>query len=344
MNIRGFFVFLTFISLINSNIVFGKEIFKILAFSGYADKDWVLQFEKLTNTKVEVTIIDTDDQLFEKISQNHGQYFDVFSANTAELQRYIDVGIASPINIKNIPNIKNQLPRFQHVEKISGIMRNSNVYAIPYTYSEMGLIYDRKQFKTPPITMAEMWNPKFRGKILIYDGSVHNFSFTALLLGIQNPFKLSEANFYNVIKKLDDLRENEPRFYISPDEGSKKFIDNNLALMFGNFGQQQVKKLQADGANVGYVIPKEGALAWLDCWIITSLTKNRELAEKWINFSLSKKISSELNKRQNLANTLMKTKIKNNDKIVWLEPVENNEKRVKNWKRIRNDKARLQQN
>ncbi len=39
--------------------------------------------------------------------------------------------------------------------------------------------------------------------------------------------------------------------------------------MFANYGSQQVQLLKAAGLNVGYVVPKEGALAWLDCWAIT---------------------------------------------------------------------------
>lgn len=320
------------------------DTLRVLAFSGYADRDWVVQFEKMNKATVEVTIIDSDDELRSKMGRNQGQDFDVFATNTAELQDFIDKGIASPIALEKIPNTKNQLSRFQALERAPGIMRDGKTYAIPYTYSEMGLIYDRKQFKQPPTTMADMWNPKFKGKVLLYDGSGHNFSLTALVLGIKNPFVLSDDDMVRVIKKLVELRANDPLFYESPEQGTKEFIENKVALMFGNFGTQQVKKLRDAGADVGYIIPSEGALAWLDCWAISSQAKNRALAEAWINFTLSKAISTELSKRQQLANTLTKASLTAQDKILWLEPVENAEKRSESWNRIRKDKARAKNN
>jgi putative spermidine/putrescine transport system substrate-binding protein len=336
-----FLLFFIFLFAINSNILFAKETLRILAWAGYADQDWVAEFEKMTNSTVEVTIINTDDDLWLKLNKNHGQDYDVFTANTAELQRYIDNKIASPINLNHIPNTKNQLARFQKLEKSPQLMRDNLTYAIPFTYSEMGLIYNRKLLQKPPTTMGDLWDPKYKGKILLYDGTVHNFSYTALVLGIKNPFQLSENDYDRVVRKLVNLRDNDPLFYTSPEAGTKKFIENKIALMYGNYGAQQVKQLRAKGANVGYIIPSEGALAWLDCWIVTSPTKARKLANKWINFTLSERISSQLSKRQGLANTLTKVSFKSSDKIVWLEPVENNDKRTNLWNRVRKDNARI---
>ena len=111
--------------------------------------------------------------------------------------------------------------------------------------------------------------------------------------------------------------------------------------MFGNYGSQQVKKLRDAGADIGYVIPKEGALAWLDCWAISRTTRNRSLAEKWINFTLAPAVSGALTQRQDLANTLSKFAIRENDRILWLEAVENSDKRSEQWERVRQNKARI---
>ncbi len=160
-------------------------------------------------------------------------------------------------------------------------------------------------------------------------------------MGVQNPFKLSNAESRQVFNKLIELRNNEPRFYLSPEEGTKIFTEDKMALMFGNFGMQQVKKLQDAGANIGYIVPSEGALAWLDSWIISSATKQRGLAEQWINFAISESVSAEFSKRQGLANTLAEAELAAKDKIYWLEPVESFEERAKMWNRIRMGNERL---
>lgn len=74
--------------------------------------------------------------------------------------------------------------------------------------------------------------------------------------------------------------------------------------MHANYGQQQLKQLRDAGLDVGYVVPKEGALAWLDCWAITRRSTQVALAAEWINYMLDPAVSREFTRRQGLANTL----------------------------------------
>ncbi len=52
------------------------------------------------------------------------------------------------------------------------------------------------------------------------------------------------------------------------EEAATLFSKYDIALLFGNYGTQQLKALREAGADIGYIIPKEGALAWLDCWAV----------------------------------------------------------------------------
>jgi len=311
-----------------------KETLRVLAWPGYADPDVVQAFEQRHNANVTVTFVSTDDELWARGSANGGQDFDVIAVNTAELQRYIDAGLSVPVQVDKIPNTRQQLPRFRQLTAIPGLVHGGKSYAIPYTYSEMGLIYNRKLVDKPPTSMAAMWDPRYRGKVLLYEGSAHNFSITALLMGISDPFHLNDEQFNQVVRKLVTLRDHVYGFYGTPEEGVKQFRSRSTALMFGNYGAQQVRMLKDAGADIGYVVPTEGALAWLDCWAILRGAKDPSLAEAWINYSLSREVSQKLTARQGLANTLEAGFIREQDKIVWLQPVEDAEKRTQFWGRV----------
>jgi putative spermidine/putrescine transport system substrate-binding protein len=221
------------------------------------------------------------------------------------------------------------------LQSIPGISRAGKLYAIPYTYSEMGLIYDRKQVKEPPTSMAAMWDPRYKGRVLAYNGSNHNFSIVALLLGSKTPFEIKHREFKLIVDRLIALRRNVLTFYSLPEESIELFRENSAALMFANYGTQQVEQLRKAGADIGYVIPEEGALAWLDCWAITRGVRNKRLAEEWINFTLEKDVSSALTKRQGLANTVEpETSTDSSNRLIWLEPVENFNLRAALWDRI----------
>ena len=90
------------------------------------------------------------------------------------------------------------------------------------------------------------------------------------------------------------------------------------------------------GANVAYVNPKEGALAWLDTWAMTSGVQDKELAEKWVDFVLQKNISGALSERTGFGNTVVPTPNANEgDKMVWLEFVEDPLKRADLWNEVK---------
>lgn len=310
------------------------ETLRVLTWPGYADSDLVKLFEKQHGVRVEVSFVSSDEVLRQKISANQGGNFDVFAANTAEMQHYINERLVVPLRLANIPNTAHQLPRFRKLQSIPGITRLGEAYAVPYTYSEMGLIYDRKQLVQAPTSLAAMWDPKYQGRVLAFDTSSHNFSIASLVLG-GNPFRIEDRDFKGVVNHLIALRRNVLTFYTLPEESVELFRHHSAALLFANYGRQQLKLLRDAGADVGYVIPVEGALAWLDCWALTRGVKNKELAESWINFMLEKKVSSELTRRQGLSNTIeVDTEAADADKIIWLEPVEDDKRRAALWGRI----------
>lgn len=332
--------FMRFFSLLLGLVLFpapalAEETLRVLAWPGYADPDLVHTFEQRHKVKVEVTLIGSDDAMWERLSTRQGGDFDVFAVNTAELQRYIDSGISIPLAPADIPNTAKQLPRFRDLSAIPGITRKGVVYAIPYTYSEMGLIYDRKAFQAPPDSFASMWDKRFKGRVLAYQGSEHNFSLAAMVLGLKNPFHIAETDFGRASRHLVELRRNVLSFYSQPEEATELFMQNRIALLFANYGSQQLRMLQKAGADIGYVIPKEGALAWLDCWSVTRGVKNRKLAEAWINYTLEAPVSRALTERQGLPNTLEDTPaVHKADKIIWLQQVEDVAKRASLWDKI----------
>ena len=178
-----------------------EETLRILTWPGYADSDLVQEFAERYGVKVNVSLISSDDSLREKLSVNQGSNYDVFAANTAEIQHYIDQQLVQPLQASAIPNTKRQLWRFRNLQSIPGITQGATTYAIPYTYAEMGLIYDRQQFSSPPDSLASLWDPHYRGKVLAYDGSSHNYSIARLLKG-GAPFQIAEQDFPAVNAKL----------------------------------------------------------------------------------------------------------------------------------------------
>ncbi|WP_367850141.1 PotD/PotF family extracellular solute-binding protein [Rhodoferax sp. WC2427] len=318
------------------------EVLRVLAWPGYADADIVKTFEQRMGCRVEVTMVDSDVNLWQKISLHQAQDFDVFAVNTAELQRYIRQNWVQPIATATLPNLSRQLPRFQNRAAIPGLVHGGKTYAIPYTYAEMGLLYDRGQIKQPPTSITALWDTGLQGKVIAYSAGTHNFALAALSLGLPSPFRLAADQWPQAVDKLIALRRNVGAFYTQPEESLALFKQHHAALLFANFGRQQEVLFRAAGLDVGYTIPKEGALAWLDCWAITRGATNPVLAAAWINYLLEPEPGQVLEQRQGLANTTSASPdYRGDDRLVWLEPVESEERRNLLWSRIvSGDRAR----
>lgn len=312
-----------------------QPLLRVLAWPGYADPDVVKVFEKRTGAKVEVTYIDSDEALWAKLHTNQAADFDLFAVNTAELQRYLQKGLVAEIDPSAIPNLGRQLPRFAQANKIPGIVQGGKRYAVPYTYAEMGLIYDRGQISSPPTSINVLWDPRYLGKVLLYNGGAHNFSLAALSLGYTTPFAIQPTQWAPLIDRLIALRRNALTFYTQLDDSIAQFQSRKVALMFANYGSQQFQQLQAAGANVGYIVPQEGALAWLDCWVITRSAHDSALAHAWINYMLEDHPGQVLVSRQGLSNTTSASPFLGpEDKLLWLQPPADVDRRNLLWDRI----------
>lgn len=313
-----------------------RAVLRVLAWPGYADDDWVSAFENRFHAKVEVTFIDSDEALWARM-HNAVPPFDVLAANTAEIQRYTREGMLAPLDLSLIPNRRHQRPYFRQIGEIRGLVDGPNAYAIPFTYSSMGLIYDRKQVALAPHSMLALWDPRYRGKVLDFNSAQHNFSFAALALGYADPFNLSPAQMRNVARELVRLRRNLLTYYTLPEEATALFVQHHAALMFGNYGTQQVELLRRAGVDVGYTIPDEGALAWLDCWAIVRGSGNQALAYDWINYMLEPAISAQLTQREGLANTVNPAsgaEPREGQHLVWIQRVKSIAQRETLWQRI----------
>ncbi|RWC17212.1 MAG: extracellular solute-binding protein [Mesorhizobium sp.] len=311
---------------------------RILTWDGYADKDWVAQFEKDNNATVEVVFAGSNDEMWAKIQGSQGKDFDIFATAAAGMQRYYEAGLLQPIDLSKIPNHAGQLPQFQDLSKIAGAVHDGKTYLIPYAFSPMTLIYDPAKVNPAPTSWSVMWDPQYKGKVLLYDDGESAFATAAILNGVQTPFHLTDQQFKDAMPKLVDLKHNSASFYTFVQDSVQLAQNNDAPIIFGAYADQQIKALAAGGLNYKQAYPKEGVIAWVDTWAVTSGAKgdSYDLALKWINFVISKKIAAELTEKSGYANSVTSTDtIPAGTKIFWMQPDEDPTKRTDLWNQVK---------
>ena len=319
-----------------SAIAAQAEELRILTWEGYADDQWVQEFEKATGAKVKVSYTGSVDEIFAKMEGSKGTDYDVIAIETSSYKRLYEQKLIQPLDLSKLPNYQNLAPVFQ---KIDAIHFDGKPYAAPYAWGSLPLIYDKKVFPTPPDSWNVLWDPKYGGHVLVMDDANNEISNMALVLGYKDPFNLTDEQFDAVKRKLIEQKSTVLSYYAGFDDGISIFAQNEGALMF-SMGEPQVQMLQKKGVDAGMTIPKEGAIGWIDCWTISSAAKNVDLAHKWINFMLDKRIGNYISTKTGYGNTTdpdanAAIGLTYADKLTFFQPPEDPKRRVSLWNEVK---------
>ena len=311
-----------------------EGVLRIIAFEGYADDDWVERFEEENNAEVRVTFIGAVDELFAKMSGSQGEDYDVLSIDTSLFPRYDSAGLLQPIDTGKTGSAL--LPEFQ-LDKLGALhLDDGKPYGVPFSWGSIGLIYDTEEFgDNPPTSWEVMWDPQYKGRITILDDANNNITNTAIILGLPEPFNLTDAEFEQVKVKMLSLQNNILTYFAGLEEGVSAWEQNDIVLMYAMGEYQELEMLRRD-LPVKYIIPDEGAIGWLDTWAISSGAGDLDLTYKWLDFFVSKRVLTEMTDRLGFGNTVVPAPgFDYADQLVYLLPPEDFEKRVEVYNEIK---------
>lgn len=305
---------------------------RMLTWDGYADPEWVAEFEKKTGYTVKITYVTSADEQIAKMKASGGKDYDLVAVDSASIKTFVDQKLISPLDMAKVPSFGNVLPEFQTVQTavFDGVR-----YGIPKAWGSLGLVYDKKTFPDGPKSWSVMWDPKYKGRVISQDDANNNINLGAIMLGNPDPFNLKPEDFPKVKAKLSDLRGNLLTYFAGFDEGTTVFAENNVVLMF-SMGELSAIALQKKGFDVGYAIPDEGALGWLDNLTLSAGAANVDGVYAWMNFFLQSRIGADMTKKYGYGSTTSTDGTLNYAaKLKWAKPPEDLPMRQTVWNEVR---------
>ena len=309
---------------------------RIMCWEGYAEPEWLDPFKKQYDADVSVSYAGSVDEMFAKMQGSKGADFDLISVDTSGFDRYIKAELIRPLDMAKIPNAANLSPAFQ---KVPPTMRGDTHYGVPFAWGSLPLVYDKAQFDAAPDSWEVMWDPANAQKLIALDDANNSITLGAMVLGIKEPFNLSDAQFDQVKEKLIAQKKLLLTYFAGFDEGVNIFAQSKIKAMF-SMGEPQVASLKEKGVDAAMTIPKEGAIGWLDCWEMSAGAADTDLAYAWINACLDKKVGTILSDDKSYGNTTNEeANVRNGftyaDKLTFLLTPENFDKRVQVWNEVK---------
>ena len=283
-----------------------EKFVDIVAWPGYIERgdtdpayDWVTEFEKTYDCKVRIKTAGTSDEMVALMNEGG---FDLVTASGDASLRLIAGKRVQEINTALIPSWNQIDPRLQQSpwHTVGG-----KHYGVPYQWGSNVLMYNTETFKSPPtswnVVFEEMTLPdgkSNKGRVQAFDGPIYIADAALYLkhhrpeLGIKDPYELNEDQYKAALELLRGQRRIVNRYwhdaFIQIDDFTNEGVVASSAWPF------QVNILVSKDQPVASVVPIEGATGWADTTMMHVDAPHPNLAYKWLEWSLNKKLQGDL--------------------------------------------------
>src|SRR6202521_2932779 len=143
-----------------------EESLSLLVWEGYADASFIQAFEESHHCKVTASYMGSSDALVAKLRGGSASNYDVISPSSDVAASIVKAGLAAPLDLSRIPSYSQLSARLRDspLVKVDG-----KTYGVPFVWGPNPLLYDTTAFAQPPESWSILWNPKYKGKISLWD-------------------------------------------------------------------------------------------------------------------------------------------------------------------------------
>ena len=244
----------------------------------YIDESVLEQFEAETGIKVNYMRFTENEDMIISVESNPGA-FDVVFPSEYMVERLINRGELAEINYDNIPNFANIRDDLKNPSYDPG-----NAHSVPYMWGTLGILYNTELVDEADVqTWKVLWNEKYAGQILMMDSLRDTMGIALLMVDANNSMNSNDYMQLNAAKELliKQKQSGMVKAY-GLDEFKDKMVagEGALAVVYSGDAEYAIE-LNED---LAYVVPQEGSNIWVDCAVIPTSAKNKENAEKFIDF------------------------------------------------------------
>ncbi len=262
----------------------GGQKLRIISWADYVPADLIAAFKKETGIDVELTL-SNNEEMISKLRATGGAGYDLAQPSQDRiLAAQREFGIYKPLDLSKI-----KLEQFQP-EFLSIVRKNTTldgqVYGLPYLWGTDGLVADSKHAKIADY--PDLCRPDLKGKtaVRLKRPTLMAFAFAEG----KDPFalygdpKAYAALMDQVGAKLIACKANIKFFYDNKDQLLNGFRSGEIvAAMMWDTGGWTLNRSNPD---IKFIVPRSGALGWLDTFALPARGRNDAAAYAWINFTM----------------------------------------------------------
>lgn len=248
---------------------------------GSDDEEFIAQFEEAYNCEIVNTYMSSEEELLTKLRTSKAGEIDVCLPNCTILPAAIEEGLLAEIDTTKLENFEGMFERFKTQAECFG--EDGNMYAVPFVWGSTAIAYNTEVFKEAPKSINVLFDEKYSGKIAYRDDYNDAVMAAAIALG-QDPNNPSDLDAIKA--KLLEQKPLNKTYWKTGDEFSKLFAGKQVDV--GLMWSGQSAWMKQEGEPIGFVVPEDGGIGWVDNWAIPEGSQNKDLAYAFIDWMISK--------------------------------------------------------
>ncbi|OBX10897.1 putrescine/spermidine ABC transporter substrate-binding protein [Gallibacterium genomosp. 3] len=276
-------ILLSFPILFSSSLL--AEKLYIYNWTEYIPTSLLNQFTKETGIEIVYSTFESNEEMYSKMKLTNGGEYDLVFPSSYYIGKMAKEGMLEKLDKSKLKNFSQITP-----DLLNKHFDPNNQYSLPYVYGLTGIGLNTAEIEPSKVTSwSDLWNPEYKGKVLLTADSREVFHIALLLKGF-SPNTKNEKEIESAYHLLQKLIPNVLAF--NSDSPDVPYLQGEVSL--GMIWNGSAFRAHKENENIKFVYPKEGVIIWMDNYAIPKNAKHKSAAYKFIDFMLRPESAKEV--------------------------------------------------
>jgi len=210
---------------------------------------------------------------------------DVVSLADFESSGLAQMGLFETLTDDNVPNAKNAIVALRQPQ------------AMPHIYSGMVIAYNPDKIKTPPQSLNDLWDPKYKGRVGFSD-ILFQYNIAAAALAAGGTL----ADLDPGMAKLSQLKALSPKIFATNEAVAQALKSEDIWITLA--WRARVYQWRRAGVSVAAAVPREGILPTTFMAVVPKNSQQKDNAFAYLNAMLDPRAQTAFAERMGYVPTV----------------------------------------
>jgi spermidine/putrescine transport system substrate-binding protein len=252
-----------------------------LIWCDHADPNLLKPFEDANGVKVNVKEFEGTGAGLAIVEQSQPGDWDVMVIDSIDIRRGVERGLFDPLPEDKLP----MADLFPEVVMDANTRIDGKRYGVTEKFGYNTIGFNKSKVDAGDMqSLAALTDPKYKGRIAIYDYYLPVIGMAAMSIG-KKTSELTEADLPALKDVLLKMKANAKA--VTDVAASQTALATGEADILVGGGEWVTAGIAKENPNLDFSIPKEGAVLWSQSLAMFKDSKNKDMALKFIQYIMS---------------------------------------------------------